>query len=143
MHPRDIYVPEQGPPQTPGPSKLIYAEMGEANIFRMLHDFYAALEQSEVRHLFPPDMAAASEKSGAFFVFLLGGPPLYHQRFGPPMMRRRHIPFRIDEEARQVWLRCFNETLVDAETKYNFPAEHKAGFIAFLESFSGWMVNTR
>lgn len=138
---RPIYTPPGGPPQGPGPSPEIYRLMGEDNIFRMMSDFYKELEKSEVRHLFPADMEEASKKSAMFFVGLLGGPPLYMQKFGSPRMRARHIPFEIDEAARQVWLRCFDNVLVDADKKYNFPPQHLQGFKDFLKSFSAWMVN--
>ena len=139
---KDFYIPPEGPPQE-RPNPEIFARMGEANIFKMLEDFYLELENSEIRHLFPSDMLQASKKSGAFFVFLLGGPPLYHQRHGPPMMRQRHLAFKIDESARQIWLNCFRNILVDAESKYHFPSEYLAEFVHFLERFSLWMVNTR
>jgi hemoglobin len=107
----------------------------------MLADVYVRLEASDVRHLFPADMQAASERSAAFFVQLLGGRPLFSERFGPPQMRARHIPFEIDEAARQTWLDCFAAVLEAAPEAYGFPAEHVAGFRAFLDSFSTWMVN--
>jgi len=138
---RTIYVPPGGPPQGPGPSPEIYQVMGDANIFRMMLDFYKELEQSEIRHLFPPDMEEASKKSALFFIGLLGGPPLYLQKYGPPRMRARHLPFEIDEPARLVWLRCFDKVLDGAETKYNFPTRHLQGFKDFLTGFSAWMVN--
>lgn len=116
--------------------------MGQDNIFAMLEDFYRELEQSSIRYMFPEDMVAASKRSAAFFVGLLGGPPLYQQLYGPPMMRARHLPFPIDEAARQVWLDCFNRVLDHAPERYNFPAEHLPGFRAFLDGFASWMVNT-
>jgi hemoglobin len=115
--------------------------MGEDNIFRMMSDFYKELEKSEIRHLFPSNMEEASRKSAAFFVTILGGPPLYFDRYGPPRMRARHLPFEIDERARQVWLSCFENTLQDAARKYQFPEQHLRGFKDFLKSFSAWMVN--
>ncbi len=139
----DVYVPPTGPNSAPAPSREIYAHMGEANIFLMLADFYAELEASPLRAMFPADMRAASEKSAAFFVGLLGGPLLYHQRHGPPMMRARHLSFPIDEPARQIWLACFDRVLENATDRYNFPAEHLEGFRAFLVGFSAWMVNRR
>jgi hemoglobin len=138
---RSIYTPPGGPPQGPGPSPEIYATMGEASIFRMISDFYKELENSEVRHLFPPDMEEASKKSAAFFVTILGGPPLYFQKYGSPRMRARHLPFEIDERARQVWLECFEKTLERADVKYGFPPQHMEGFKQFLRGFSAWMVN--
>jgi hemoglobin len=86
-------------------------------------------------------MEEASRKSALFFVTILGGPPLYAQKFGSPRMRARHIPFEIDERARQTWLACFERTLEGADVKYNFPLEHLQSFKDFLQSFSAWMVN--
>ena len=138
---RVIYTPPGGPPQGPGPNSAIYGMMGEGNILKMMRDFYRELESSEVRHLFPPDMEKASEKSAAFFVTILGGPPLYFEKYGSPRMRARHLPFEIDEHARQVWLGCFERTLEEADAKYQFPMEHMESFKEFLKSFSAWMVN--
>jgi len=138
---RVIYTPPGGPPQGPGPNPEIYRLMGEANIFKMMSDFYKELEKSEVRALFPADMEEASKKSAAFFVTILGGPPLYFQKYGPPRMRARHLPFEIDEQARQVWLGCFDRVLEDADRKYQFPMEHMESFREFLKNFSTWMVN--
>src|ERR1041385_4286079 len=129
----DVYVPPGGPPQGPGPSREIFARMGQKNIFRMCADFYRELENSPVRALFPPDMPEASKKLAAFLTGLLGGPPLYHQLHGPPRLRARHRPFPIDDEARRTWLSCFRKTLEGAEDKYGFPPEHLEGFLRFLE----------
>lgn len=125
------------------PSHEIYAHMGEANIYLMIADFYEALAQSSISHLFTADRQTAVDKSASFFVGLLGGPPLYHTRYGNPAMRARHMPFAIDEAARQVWLACFNRVLDNASSAYDFPAEHLPTFRAFLEGFSAWMVNTK
>lgn len=117
--------------------------MGEEGVFRMLADLYVRLEKSEVRGLFPEDMPQASRKSAAFFVQLLGGRPLYSQRYGPPRMRQLHLPHEIDGAARGVWLDCFEKILAEAEIRYGFPPEHVDGFRAFLQSFSAWMVNAK
>ena len=138
---RIIYTPPGGPPQGPGPNSAIYRTMGEANIFRMILDLYKELENSEVRRLFPANMEEASKKSAAFFVTILGGPPLYLEKYGSPRMRARHLPFEIDERARQIWLGCFERVLEDADVKYGFPMEYMQGFKDFLKSFSAWMVN--
>jgi hemoglobin len=140
---REIFIPLDGPPQVARPSPEIYAAMGEANIFRMIADFYRALGQSPVRHLFPGDMQVASERSAAFFVGLLGGPPLYQQRYGNPALRARHLPFRIDAAARETWLVCFESVLAQAPATYNFPAQHLEGFRTWLREFSRWMVNAK
>jgi hemoglobin len=74
---RDIFIPPGGPPQVEPPSREIYGMMGQENIFKMMEEFYRELEGSSLRPLFPDDMVAASQRSVAFFVGLLGGPPLY------------------------------------------------------------------
>lgn len=142
---REIYVPPVQPGAIPAPSREIYAVMGEENIMRMLEAFYLELDQASpaLRALFPADMITASRKSGAFFVGLLGGPPRYHERYGNPMMRARHLPFVIDEARRREWLACFERVLDRAVEEFGFPAVHLAGFRRFLDGFSAWMVNTR
>jgi hemoglobin len=139
---RPVYIPPMDPARITAPSREIYARMGEDNIVRMIEDFYRELEGSSLRPLFPSDMSAAATKSAAFFVGLLGGPPLYHQRHGNPMMRARHMPFAITHAARDEWLACFERVLATAPERYAFPAEHLAGFRGFLRDFSLWMVNT-
>lgn len=138
---RIIYTPPTGPPQGPGPSREIYQLMGAENIYKMLSDLYAELGKSEVRRLFPADLEAASRKSAEFFIGLLGGPPVYVEKYGSPRLRARHLPFEIDEQARKVWLECFNRILEGAEAKYAFPPQHLQSFKEFLVGFSGWMVN--
>ena len=136
------FVPPIDPRSIATPSREIYDLMGEENIYRMMEDFYRELEQSSLRNLFPKDMLAASRKSAAFFVGLLGGPPQYHQRYGNPMMRARHMPFAITQAARDEWLACFERVLADAPARYGFPVQHLSGFRDFLRGFSLWMMNT-
>ncbi len=135
-----VYVPPEGPPQR-GPSRQIFGCMGKAAIFRMAEDFYAELERSEIRHLFPEDMVMAAHRNAAFLVGVLGGPPLYRELYGSPQMRARHLAIPIDRAARDVWLGCFLKILEGAETRYGFPPEHLPGFRQWLAEFSLWMVN--
>jgi hemoglobin len=140
---RDFFVPPIDPRQIVAPSKEIFSVMGEDNINRMIDDLYVELEQSSIREMFPADMKESAKRSAAFFVGLLGGPPIYHQRYGNPMMRARHMPFQIDFAARKVWLDCFERVLENAGEKYRFPKQHLESFRQFLEGFSMWMVNTK
>ncbi len=133
------YVPPEGPPRVQTPDAAIYAAMGEEGIIAMMEAFYAELAQSPtLRRMFPqtPDaLRRAAHRSAAFFIGICGGPPLYHQLYGNPAMRARHMPFPIDEPARVEWLRCFNVVLDDAPARFAFPAEHLPGFRAFLARF--------
>jgi len=141
---RPVYTPPGGPPTNTSVSKQIHAHMGDENIRAMISAFYDELVRSPVAHLFPgtPEgLAEAKDRSASFFIFLLGGEPVYQRKYGPPMMRARHMPFRIDEAARTAWLACFDRVLDEAPEKYGFPAEHLSGFRDFLGKFSAWMVN--
>jgi len=140
---KEIYIPPEGPPEGIVPNPQIYLKMGEDHIYKMMEDFYIELGNSSIRGMFPGDLLEASRRSAAFFVFIMGGPPLYQKLYGPPMMRKRHLPFKIDEQARQVWLACFKKTLIDADLKYQFPIEHFDDFWRFLDKFSAWMVNSK
>lgn len=143
---REAYVPPGGPPRVERPSPAIYAAMGQEAIIALMEAFYAELALSPtLRRMFPRTPAAlqaAAHRSAAFFIGIVGGPPLYQQLYGNPAMRARHMPFPIDEAARQEWLRCFHVVLEDAPVRFGFPAEHLPGFSAFLVGFSAWMVNT-
>jgi hemoglobin len=142
---RELYVPPGGPPRVERPDPSIYATMGAENVIAMLEDFYLLLGESAIAAMFPQgeeDLREASRKSAAFFIGLLGGPPVYQQLYGNPMMRARHMPFPIDETARLEWMRCFDMALADAPARYNFPVEHLLGFRTFLDGFSSWMVNS-
>ena len=136
---REIHVPPRQ--DIPAMSPEIYERMGRENIFQMLEDFYQELGRSKIKFMFTGDLVAASRRSAAFYVQLLGGPALYNDQFGNPMMRKRHMPFIIDEERRAVWASCFYKILEDAESKYSFPKAHLDDFRLFIERFSKWMVN--
>ena len=143
---RPIYTPASGPPQTDRIPSAVYESMREDNITKFFHAFYHRLAASSVAHMFPKsekNLLRAADKSSAMFTFLCGGPHLYQQRYGQPMMRARHLPFVIDEPARQEWLRCFKETLDEAPGKYAMPAEHTEAVWKFVTDFSAWMVNAQ
>ncbi|MEM7630033.1 MAG: hypothetical protein AAF356_11535 [Planctomycetota bacterium] len=143
---RDIYTPPAGPPQTDRIPPAVYEAMGADNIYAFSEAFYKRLGASTIAHLFPTTpggLKLASQKSGAMFIFLFGGPHEYQRRFGPPRLRMRHLPFVIDENARQEWLRCLRETLAEAPRLFSMPAEHVPAIDTFMTDFSAWMVNAK
>ncbi len=135
----DIYTPPGGPPQGQPLNREILPALGESEVRRLLQLHYKNLEASPIRGIFSEDMVAAADKSADFFIQLMGGPPYFSQKYGPPRMRARHIPFPISEKSRQIWLDCFRRAMDDLP----FSPEHRPEFEAFLESFSAWMVNRR
>ena len=61
----------------------------------------------------PKDMAGLKARLGDFLSGFLGGPTLYPQRYGPPMMRRRHLPFPIGRAERDLWMKCARAALAE------------------------------
>jgi hemoglobin len=139
MMEREIYVPPEGPPQGPPPSREIYSSLGEKKLRELVHSHYNHLKNSTIRDMFPENMDESADKSADFLIQVLGGPPIYSQKYGPPRMRMRHFPFEIDEKARRVWLSCYKQALDDTQ----IPEKERSEIWKFLVDFSSWMVNTK
>lgn len=94
---------------------------GEAGIRRLVGRFYdlmdALPEAAAARAIHPTDLADSREKLFAYLTGWLGGPPLFVQRHGLPMLRARHLHAPIGPEEIEGWLACFrqawNETCPD------------------------------
>jgi hemoglobin len=43
----------------------------------------------------------------------LGGPPLYTDKFGHPMLRARHLPFSIGIAERDAWIACMTQAAAE------------------------------
>jgi hemoglobin len=88
---------------------------GEAAVRALVDRFYDLMDASPdagvVRALHPPDLKGSREKLFKFLSGWLGGPPLYVQEFGHPMLRARHLPFPIGEAERDAWMRCMRQAL--------------------------------
>ena len=136
--------PDSLSPVTTFPNPAIYQALGTEGIRDLLRAVYRRIGASSIASLFPGDpteLQNAADKSSMFFVGICGGPALYEKKFGPPRMRLRHQGFAITEEARVVWLSCWDEVLKTAPADLGFPAEHRDKFREYLDSFSKWMVN--
>jgi hemoglobin len=133
------------PPITSFPHPAIFQALGAEGIRDLLRAVYQRLGTSSIAGLFPKEAEAlqnAADKSALFFVGICGGPPLYEQAYGAPKMRLRHANFAITDEARVVWLSCWEEVLKTAPETLGFPREHLNSFRDYLVTFSKWMVNT-
>ena len=62
-------------------------------------------------HCTHPQLESSREKLFLFLVGWTGGPPLYVERFGHPMLRARHLPFPIGESERDAWVSCMDYAL--------------------------------
>lgn len=113
---------------------------GREVLHRIIDDFYTRIDaDDELRPIFPADLVPGREKQKLFLEQWLGGEPLYERTHGPPMMRRRHLPFVISVPAAERWLTHFEGALVADGTDRALAAE----IMAALRPVAMRMVNTR
>ena len=113
---------------------------GREVLHRIIDDFYARIDaDAELRPIFPDDLVPGREKQKLFLEQWLGGEPLYERAHGPPMMRRRHLPFTITVPAAERWLTHFGAALVADGTDEGLAAE----IMTALRPVAMRMVNTR
>lgn len=88
---------------------------GEAGVRRLVDRFYDLMESrpeaAEIRAMHPASLTTSRDKLFKFLSGWLGGPPLYMEEYGHPRLRARHLPFKVDEAARDAWLLCMNQAL--------------------------------
>lgn len=92
---------------------------GEAAVKALVERFYALMDEkpayADIRKLHPPTLESSTEKLFMFLSGWLGGPPLYMQTHGHPMLRARHLPFPIGVKERDQWMECMHEAMVDCQ----------------------------
>ncbi len=87
----------------------------------LVERFYVGVADDELlRSMYPVDLAGAKARLAMFLVQYWGGPTTYSENRGHPRLRMRHMPFKIDEAARDAWLRhmlaALDETAAARET---------------------------
>lgn len=101
----------------------LYQELGGAPALRDLVAAYLSELDTNpqlrpLRALYPQSLAHYRERMVEFLSGWLGGPPLYLQRHGLPMLRERHVSLAIGAAERDHWLACMsaalNRTVPDA-----------------------------
>lgn len=128
-------------PQVTLPSNKIFLLLKEDGMRKMVSDHYNLLVKSSVKDLFPKNPVAiekAKEHSADFFIQICGGPKYFNQNRGMPQLNRRHLPFKITNDAREVWLKCYKVVL----EKLDLPENVIQSFWNYLDVFSKWMVNS-
>jgi len=88
---------------------------GEQAILSLVDRFYFYMdtlpEAQGLRAIHQPSLASAKSKLFKFLSGWLGGPNLFIEEFGHPMLRARHLPFAIGEAERDQWMLCMNKAL--------------------------------
>jgi hemoglobin len=124
------------------PGKTLYAQMGgDAKVREMVDRFYDLMdieqEYSGIRKLHPPSMETSREKLYMFLSGWLGGPSLYMENYGHPMLRARHLPFAIGISERDQWMDCMRRAMEDVGVEEGL---RQGLYNAFLQT-ADWMRN--
>jgi hemoglobin len=93
-----------------------YERIGGAGKVRELtHRFYQLMDELPeahgIRKLHPPSLQGSEDKLFKFLSGWMGGPQLFIQEHGEPMLRRRHLPFPIGDSERDQWMMCMKQAL--------------------------------
>lgn len=91
--------------------KTLFEELGGTEKIRdLVEKFYDIMDTDPraagIRAMHGADLTEAREKLFMFLTGWSGGPSLYIERYGHPMLRRRHMPFAIGESERDQWMFC-------------------------------------
>ena len=107
----------------------------------LVERFYDLMELdpafARLRAVHGSTLEGAREKLFLFLSGWLGGPPLYTDRYGHPMLRARHLPFAIGEVERDQWMACMKQAMVEVEV----PPELRDFLGQALFKTADWMRN--
>ena len=114
---------------------------GQAVIGKLVDDFYDRMdslpEARDLRAMHAADLAPMRALLKKYLGEWLGGPNRYTSERGHPMLRARHLPFRIGIADRDAWMLCMNGAL-DAMPTEPEVREHIRSALANL---ADWMRN--
>ena len=91
--------------------KTLFEELGGTEKIRdLVEKFYDIMDSDPratgIRAMHAADLTEARENLFMFLTGWSGGPALYIERYGHPMLRKRHLPFAIGESERDQWMFC-------------------------------------
>ena len=121
------------------PGTLYEAIGGSETIHHLVEAFYSRVaEHPDLYPIFPDDLTETARKQEQFLSQFLGGPAFYTEEHGHPMLRARHLPFKITPTRKDAWLACMEEALEEAEIQEPF----KSAIFERLTHTAHHMMNT-
>jgi hemoglobin len=94
---------------------------GDARVRELVDRFYDLMDLEpayrELRAVHGSTLESAREKLYHFLSGWLGGPPLYTDRYGHPMLRARHLPFAIGTVERDQWMACMKQAMEELDVE--------------------------
>jgi hemoglobin len=134
----ETFILEPQEPDSPTPYDLIG---GDQKVRELVERFYDLMELEpayrDLRLVHGGTLASAREKLHLFLSGWLGGPPLYTDRFGHPMLRARHLPFAIGTPERDQWMACMVQAMEETEV----PQELRHSLEKAFFKTADWMRN--
>lgn len=89
-----------------------FEEIGAEKLSDLIDLFYAKVGvHPDLIPIFPDDLTETARKQKQFQTQYLGGPNLFSQEHGHPMMKARHMPFVITPIRAEAWLSCMKEAM--------------------------------
>jgi len=117
----------------------IYSIIGEEGFTRLVAAFYRRVPEDDILgRMYPEeDRKGAEQRLRDFLIYRFGGPQRYIEQRGHPRLRARHLPFRINQAARDRWMELMNKAFAEAA----LPTEVEQHLRAFFEQMSTFMIN--
>ena len=113
------------------PYELIGGETGVRELVDRFYDYMdSEAGAGDVRQMHAASLRASREKLYLFLSGWLGGPDLYVQKYGHPMLRRRHLPFAIGSKERDQWMHCMRKALRDMPIEQALRERLEQSFLA-------------
>lgn len=119
----------------------LYERVGGHAFFEaVVAEFYRGVASDPIlRPMYPEaDLGAAADRLRMFLEQYWGGPRTYSETRGHPRLRARHLPFVIDQQARNAWLQ---HMLAAVDAQPMTPAD-RAELRTYLVSAADFLVNT-
>ncbi|MEH7336662.1 globin [Neobacillus drentensis] len=89
-----------------------FEAIGEETLHRLVDTFYGLVAQHpDLAPIFPNEFTEIARKQKQFLTQYLGGPSLYTDEHGHPMMRARHLPFPVTPTRANAWLSCMTQAM--------------------------------
>lgn len=93
-----------------------YDALGAERLSELVDCFYGHVSNHpDLEPIFPDDLTDTRRKQKQFLTQFFGGPPLYTEEHGHPMLRARHMPFVITPARAEAWLSCMAQALTETE----------------------------
>jgi hemoglobin len=117
----------------------VYDQIGPEGFERLIGAFYARVATDPIlRPMYSQgDLQPAARRLRLFLEQFFGGPRTYEEERGHPRLRWRHVPFTINQEARDIWVRHMLAALDEAA----IPEPARTTMQTYFEHTATFLIN--